>query len=417
MKPVGIEALNVYCGRTYVDVPTLFAARGLDDSRIDNLMMVRKSVALHCEDAVSFAVNAAKPLVDGLSEEERAGIELLIVGTESGVDFGKSLATYVHDHLGLPRSCRLFEVKQACYSGTAAVQMAASVVAASPFEGVKALVISSDVARPVPHTYVEPSQGAGAVAMLISDSPKVAAFDRGANGFHSYEVMDTCRPDPEIEAGDVDLSLLSYIDCLKGSFTDYAAKVEGADFVDSFDLLALHTPFPGMVKGAHRAVLRKLKGLAPQAVEDDFRARLSDAVVYPQHVGNIYAGTVFLSLASVIDNAPLDGERRVGIFSYGSGCSSEFYSAVITPESRRTLSAMGIRAALDARYELSVPEYDELLAATAELKFGVSDFTIDLGRFPRISKPHFEDAAQPHLVLEAVRGYHREYVWLGGDGR
>ncbi|MEU2394181.1 hydroxymethylglutaryl-CoA synthase [Streptomyces sp. NPDC007369] len=416
MKPVGIEAINVYCGETYVDVPTLFAARQLDDSRIDNLMMARKSVALHCEDAVSFAVNAAKPIVDALSEEERSRIELLIVGTESGVDFGKSLATYVHDHLGLPRSCRLFETKQACYSGTAAMQMAAAVVAASPFDGAKALVISSDVARPVPHTYVEPSQGAGAVAMLIGDEPVVASFDRGANGFHSYEVMDTCRPDPEAEAGDVDLSLLTYIDCLKGSFTDYARKVEGADLVDSFDLLAMHTPFPGMVKGAHRAVLRKLKRLSPQAIEDDFTARLSAAVEYPRQVGNIYAGTVFLALASTIDNAVIDRERRVGIFSYGSGCSSEFYSAVVTPQSQRAVRAMGIREALDDRYELSVPEYDELLAATAELKFGARDFTFDLDRFPQITKARFGGGtSRPRLVLQAVRDYHREYVWLGAD--
>ncbi|MFI2710526.1 hydroxymethylglutaryl-CoA synthase family protein [Micromonospora sp. NPDC018662] len=414
MKQVGIEALNVYCGETYVDVPTLFAARGLDDGRIDNLMMARKSVALHCEDAVSFAVNAAKPIVDALSEQERAGIELLVVGTESGIDFGKSLATYVHDHLGLPRTCRLFETKQACYSGTAATQMAAAVVAASPFPTTKALVISSDVARPVPHTYVEPSQGAGAVALLVGDRPTVAAFDWGANGFHSYEVMDTCRPDPEAEAGDVDLSLLSYLDCLKGAFADYATKVDGADLVETFDLLAMHTPFPGMVKGAHRAVLRKLKRMSPPAIEDDFVRRLEPSIEYPRQVGNIYAGTVFLALASAIDKAVIDRDRRIGVFSYGSGCSSEFYSAVITPRSQRTVRAMGIQEALDARYELSVPEYDDLLRATAELKFGVPDFTFDLDRFPQITGARFSDAGRPRLVLEAVRNYHREYVWLGG---
>jgi polyketide biosynthesis 3-hydroxy-3-methylglutaryl-CoA synthase-like enzyme PksG len=413
MKPVGIEAINVYCGETYVDVQELFTARGLDDSRFDNLMMARKSVALHCEDAVSFAVNAAKPVIDALSEEERGRIELLIVGTESGVDFGKSLATYVHDHLGLPRSCRLFETKQACYSGTAALQMAAAVVAASPFDGAKALVISSDVARPVPHTYVEPSQGAGAVAMLVGDRPVVAAFDRGANGFHSYEVMDTCRPDPEAEAGDVDLSLLSYIDCLKGSFTDYARKVEGADLVDSFDLLAMHTPFPGMVKGAHRAVLRKLKRMSPQDIEADFDARLSAAIEYPRQVGNIYAGTVHLALASTVENARLDGERRVGVFSYGSGCASEFYSVVISPESQRAVRAMRIRETLDSRYRLSVPEYDELLRATAELKFGMRDFEFDLDRFPQITKTQFGPGGRRRLVLAGVRDYHREYVWLG----
>ncbi|RII13438.1 Polyketide biosynthesis 3-hydroxy-3-methylglutaryl-ACP synthase PksG [Streptomyces sp. YIM 130001] len=414
MKQVGIEAINAYCGETYIDVPALFAARGLDDSRIDNLMMARKSVALHCEDAVSFAVNAAKPIVDALSDEERDSIELLIVGTESGVDFGKSLATYVHDYLGLSRSCRLFETKQACYSGTAALQMAAAVVGASPFDGARALVISSDVARPVPHTYVEPSQGAGAMAMLVSDNPVVAAFDHGANGLHAYEVMDTCRPDPEREAGDTDLSLLTYIECLKGSFTDYAGKVDGADFVDSFDLLAMHTPFPGMVKGAHRAALRKLKrGTSPQAIEDDFTTRLGAAIQYPQQVGNIYAGTVFLALASTIDNAVVDRERRVGVFSYGSGCASEFYSVVITPQSQRTVRAMGIREALDARYALSTDEYDELLTATAELKFGTQDFSFDLDRFPQITKARFDGGRR--LVLQGVRDYHREYVWLGGE--
>jgi len=414
MKHVGIEAINAYCGETYVDVPTLFAARGLDTSRLDNLMMSRKSVALHCEDAVSFAVNAAKPIVDALSPEQRDSIELLIVGTESGVDFGKSLATYVHDALGLSRNCRLFETKQACYSGTAAMQMAAAVVAASPFEGVRALVISSDVARPVPHTYVEPSQGAGAMAMLISDNPVVAAFDHGANGYFSYEVMDTCRPTPEAEAGDVDLSLLTYIDCLRGSFTDYASKVDGADIVDSFDLLAMHTPFPGMVKGAHRTVLRRLKKMSPQELEDDFTRRLGPAITYPREVGNIYAGTVFLALASTIDNARIDRETRLGIFSYGSGCASEFYSAVVTPESQRAVRQMGISERLNGRYSLAMEEYDELLAATAELKFGTPDFTFDLDRFPQIVKSQL--ANRKLLVLSAVRGHHREYVWLGGEG-
>jgi len=414
MKHVGIEAINAYCGETYVDVPTLFAARGLDTSRLDNLMMSRKSVALHCEDAVSFAVNAAKPIVDALTPEQRDSIELLIVGTESGVDFGKSLATYVHDALGLSRNCRLFETKQACYSGTAAMQMAAAVVAASPFEGVRALVISSDVARPVPHTYVEPSQGAGAMAMLISDNPVVAAFDHGANGYFSYEVMDTCRPTPEAEAGDVDLSLLTYIDCLRGSFTDYASKVDGADIVDSFDLLAMHTPFPGMVKGAHRTVLRRLKKMSPQELEDDFTRRLGPAITYPREVGNIYAGTVFLALASTIDNARIDRETRLGIFSYGSGCASEFYSAVVTPESQRAVRQMGISERLNGRYSLAMEEYDELLAATAELKFGTPDFTFDLDRFPQIVKSQL--ANRKLLVLSEVRGHHREYVWLGGEG-
>lgn len=125
---LGIEAVNAYVGGASLDTRTLFEARGLDMRRFGNLMMRQKSVNLPCEDAVTNAVNAAKPLVEALAPHERDRIELVIVGTESGVDFGKPLSTYVHDALGLGRRCRSFETKHACYGGTAALRTAAALL-------------------------------------------------------------------------------------------------------------------------------------------------------------------------------------------------------------------------------------------------------------------------------------------------
>lgn len=68
---VGIEALNAYIGQTSLDIRMLFQKRNLDLSRFDNLMMEKKTVGLSCEDPVSNAVNAAKPVIDSLSEEEK----------------------------------------------------------------------------------------------------------------------------------------------------------------------------------------------------------------------------------------------------------------------------------------------------------------------------------------------------------
>jgi polyketide biosynthesis 3-hydroxy-3-methylglutaryl-CoA synthase-like enzyme PksG len=65
---VGIEAINFYGGSAFLNVRRLFEARNLDLRRFDNLMIHRKSVALPCEDPVSFGVNAAQPLLDRLSE-------------------------------------------------------------------------------------------------------------------------------------------------------------------------------------------------------------------------------------------------------------------------------------------------------------------------------------------------------------
>lgn len=76
MKSVGIEAMNVYGGTAYIDVIELMKHRNLDVRRVENLLMKEKSVALTYEDPVTYAVNAAKPLVDSLSEEEKNSIEL-----------------------------------------------------------------------------------------------------------------------------------------------------------------------------------------------------------------------------------------------------------------------------------------------------------------------------------------------------
>ncbi len=407
---VGIEAIHSYGGRAFLDIRTLFEARGLDLRRFDNLMLHRKSVPFPCEDAVSYAVNAAKPLIDALSPEEKGRIEMIIVATESGLDFGKSLGTYVHHYLGLERTCRLFEVKQACYGGTAALQTAINFVASGVAPGAKVLVIATDLAKPGSKgTYVEPSQGAGSVAMLVSDTPHVFEVDFGANGYHSYEVMDTCRPTPEMETGDSDLSLISYLECLEHSYRAYAARVEGADFVELFDYLAFHTPFPGMVKGAHRMLLRKLKRADAAFSDDDFARRVAPSLTFCREVGNIYSATLYLALCGLIEAVPLEHPKRIGLFSYGSGCSSEFFSGIITQESKRRLTALNLTAALEERVPLSMEAYDGLLDLSMEWKFGIQDKVVDLSAYQSLYDCAF--AGRGLLVLKEINNYHREYQW------
>lgn len=410
MTQYGIEAINVYGGATYIDVRELFEARGLDLARFDNLMMEKKSVSLPCEDPITNALNAAKPIVDDLSEQERHSIELLITSTESGIDFGKSLSTYIHDYLGLSRQCRLFEIKQACYGGTAALQMAVNTIIANVNPSAKALVIATDSARAVArHTYFEPSQGVAAVAMLVSAKPTIFALDVGAYGLHSYEVMDTCRPKPDLEMGDNDLSLLSYLDCFENSYAAYANKIEDVDFETTFDYLAFHTPFPGMVKGAHRKLFRQLKPSSLEFIEADLQRRVSPSFIYCCQVGNVYSATTYLALCSLIDHATINSEKRIGVFSYGSGCSSEFYSGTVTPESKETLAEMQLQSQLDHRYQLSIEEYDKIVDLNETWMFGVENKTVDNSPYQTIYNDYI--AGRRLLTLSAIKGYHREYVW------
>ncbi|MBL1275226.1 MAG: hydroxymethylglutaryl-CoA synthase family protein [Ectothiorhodospiraceae bacterium] len=406
---VGIEAINFYGGVAYVNIRDMFEQRGLDLERFENLMMEKKSVGFPCEDPVTIGVNAAKAIVDQLTAEEKNSIELVITSSESGLDFGKSLSTYIHDYLGLSRHCRLFEVKQACYGGTAAFQMAACFVASQASPGAKALVIATDVPRiAAKNTYAEPSQGFGAIAMLVSDKPEIFELDWGASGQYSFEVMDTCRPLPEIETGDPDLSLLSYLECLENSYEAYQKKVEGTHLQNTFDYLVFHTPFAGMVKGGHRKLMRPAK-LSPDIIETDFQRRVVPSLRYCTQVGNVYSATVYLALCGMIDTADLGEFNRVGIFSYGSGCASEFYSGVVTSQSQAKLRNMRIGSRLAERRELNMQEYDHMLDLNMEWTFGIQNKEVDVSRFADIYAQYFE--GRKLLVLKRVNNFHREYDW------
>jgi polyketide biosynthesis 3-hydroxy-3-methylglutaryl-CoA synthase-like enzyme PksG len=435
----GIEAINFYAGKAWLDVRTLFEHRGLNLARYDNLMMRRKSVALPCEDPVTHAVNAAKPLVSALSADEKSRIEMVIVASESGLDFGKSLSTYVHHYLELPKTCRLFEVKQACYGATAALQMAVSFVASQASPNAKVLVIATDTAlhtaigedgggMPAPHedkdkdnaenaqahSFAEPASGTGAVALLVSEQPAMFEIDLGASGCHSYEVMDTCRPVVGWETGDADLSLVSYLDCLDGSFAAYCEKVEGADLRAgaTFDYLAFHTPFPGLVKGAHRKAIReRVKGVSTSEIEADFERRVAPSLRYCADVGNLYSGALYLALCGVLAQAPAGCRSRVGMFSYGSGCSSEFFSGVVGADAAAQIRKRNLDGALhdDARSSLDFAAYERIGSLNRACGFGVRDHIVDVAPFADLYAKRFRGSEL--LVLQEIQAFHRRYAW------
>jgi len=413
MKQVGIEDIGAYLGLAYVEVDDLFRARGMDTSRMANLLMRRKTVALPCEDVVSCAVNAARPLLDRLGDRARETIELLVVGTESGIDLSKSTATWIHELLQLPRACRLFEVKQACYAGVAALQLATAQIATASREDARALVIGSDVPRLIRGSTAEPSQGAGAVAVLVGPRPTLATAELGAAGYCSFDVTDVRRPTPADHIWDPDLSLMSYVECLKAAYGDYVRRRPDTEFLDSFDHLVFHTPFPGAVRGAHRSLLRSLGRIAPQRITEDFTRRLEDSTRYPAQVGNIYAGTTLLALLSLFDHTEADptATRRIGIFSYGSGCSSEFCSWLLNSRERKGTPA-GVADALAARTRLDVAAYDEVADACDPLCSGAADFEADLSLARKLAPA--VSPGRPLTMLEHIDGHERHYVQLAG---
>jgi polyketide biosynthesis 3-hydroxy-3-methylglutaryl-CoA synthase-like enzyme PksG len=147
--------------------------------------------------------------------------------------------------------------------------------------------------------------------------------------------------------------------------------------------MAMHTPFGGMIKGAHRDVMRRIVKASPKEIEADFERRLIPGLIYCQRVGNIMGATTMLSMLSAIEHGDFQTPQRIGVFSYGSGCCSEFFSGIVTKDAQERGRALRIKDQLDKRYELSMEEYDNLLVSNNAVKFGARNVVMDTDFIPQ----------------------------------
>jgi len=366
----GLESLGIAVPPTYVELAELAKARGVAPGKyVDGLGVTRMAVPLVEEDTVTLAARAARMAMEaaGCSPED---VGMLVVGTETAVDHSKPVSSYVQGLLGLSTRCRVFETKHACYGGTAALLLAMDWVRSGSAQGKKALIICSDIARYGVGTPGEPTQGAGAVALLVSDKPKLLAFETGKTGAYAKDVMDFWRPLYSKDAMvDGHYSVQCYLEALEGAYKAYqeaAGDAGGAGFYsDRFAALVYHVPYGKMSRKAHRH-LRTLDG--DKDPDASFDRLVGSSLMLPSQVGNVYTGSMYLALASLLSCSREDlTGKRVGLFSYGSGSCAEFFSALVQPEAQARVKALGLENLLERRRALSIPEYEVIMAAREKL--------------------------------------------------
>lgn len=256
---------------------------------------------------------------------------------------------------------RVTEFKQACYGGTAALQAAVGIVSRSP--GERVLVVMSDVARYELDSPGEPTQGAGAVAMLVGADPALVEIEP-SSGIHTDDVDDFWRPnDSSTAVVDGALSVSAYLDALTSCWDDLQAH-DGPG-IDEIDRLLYHQPFTKMAKKGQVQLAAHTGAALDTGADEEAGARDTGLVtgsLYNRRIGNTYTASLYAGLVALLDHdADLAG-RRVGLFSYGSGAVSEFLTGVVRPGYAGRGGAARVTSALDAREPIEVPEYRELHA-------------------------------------------------------
>jgi len=422
----GIDDIAIYIPRLYLDAGDFAKARGLDPEKLERGLGIGQMAIVDTnQDPACLAANACLRVMqkNKLTPDK---IGRLYVATESSFDESKAMNSYVigmleqvygQDTFG---HCGGIECKFACVSGSYALYDNTNWIRAGEAEDKYALVVVSDIAKYDLGSSGEVTQGAGAIAMLLNDNPRLLSFDPKVTATSIKNEYDFYRPfGKETPIVHGQYSNLLYLIQVKNALIDYKRKVkktgliklkDGETILDHVDYLNMHLPYSNMGKkalaylvrhewrdlprwkkiieeiGMEEPIPKDPRGTIESVLEDSefmandhqftklftstemyaelYESKLASSLIASKMIGNLYTASLYLGFRSSLEfeyqkGVDLEG-KRVGFCSYGSGASAMIFSGVIQPEYAQVVKDMNLEAELGPRTKLSLDEYEEL---------------------------------------------------------
>lgn len=412
---VGIDSIHYDIPKIYLPIEDLAIQRNIEpDKLIKGLGLQRMSFPDVHQDAVVFASNAVMKLIQNENLNPK-DISRIYVGTESSVDGSKPIASYIIQLLeqklgkGSFANCDVVDLTFACIGAVDALQNSVDYIRLNPNK--KAIVVATDVAKYDLGSTGEYTQGSGAVALLITQNPRVLnmGFDYGIS---TESVFDFFKPIRyvnkneitgntenvewngvmETEIGlykeqpvfDGQYSNTCYVNRVKDAYADYKNNSNQTDKVLFEDWLAIQMHLPYCYQGRRmfvdvfaqekpellaqqegEKVSEKLKALA-KSIE---YKTLVEEKIYPSEiasgkVGNIYTGSIFMGLLSTLTyHAQQKNEiigRKLGFFAYGSGSKSKVFEAKVAEGWFSVIESLQLFENLEKTVAIDFSTYEKL---------------------------------------------------------
>jgi hydroxymethylglutaryl-CoA synthase len=121
-----------------------------------------------------------------------------------------------------------------------------------------------------------------------------------------------------------------------------------------------------MAKKAHRHLIDiEHEDLVPEdrerIFEETFKSKVDPGLLGAREVGNIYTGSVYMGLISLLENEKetIEG-KQVGIFSYGSGCGAEFFQCHMKTGIRSIIEGLQFKEQLERRKSITFEQYKNI---------------------------------------------------------
>lgn len=411
---VGIDSIAFDIPQLYLPITTLAENRTIEPEKlIKGLGLHKMSFPDVHQDVVTMASNATLKLIqqENLNPQE---INRIYVGTESGVDSSKPVASYVLSNLETVfgeaafRNCDVVDLTFACIGAIDALQNCLDYIRLNPTK--KAIVIASDNAKYDLNSTGEYTQGAGSIAMLITANPRILSFSNEV-GVATEGVFDFFKPrryfskeealqlennqqwngilEDEIAiykeqpVFDGQYSNQCYINRITEAYEHYKSEShQYGKIYENWENILMHLPYcfqgrrtfieifakenPELLEVQTGDTLKdKIKALAksPEYLEL-VNEKIRPSEMASGQIGNIYTGSIFLGLLSTLcyhlEQKSDLSHKKFGLIAYGSGSKSKVLEAKISENWKAAIEKVKLFETLQNCTPIDFTTYEKL---------------------------------------------------------
>ncbi|GGB84710.1 hydroxymethylglutaryl-CoA synthase [Flavobacterium suaedae] len=412
----GIDAIAFDVAKLHLPIRTLAKARNIEPDKLEKgLGLLKMTLPDTHQDAVVFGANALTKLIQQ-NNFNPAEIARIYVGTESGVDNAKPIGSYLVGLMeqlhgeGSFSHCDAVDMTFACIGGVDAMQNCLDFVRLNPDK--KAIVVTTDIAKYDLESTGEYTQGAGALAMLITANPRIIAisnqwavstqgvfdFFKPTRTVTKWQVMGTEFNDPwfghlenviEIHKDqpvfDGQYSNQCYTDRTREAYFRFKELMQTkGSLYESWENIIMHLPYAyqgrrmfaeifaldaeqPLLTGEESAeeYTAKVKEVSKSDAYRTFVAdKLQAAEPASSLIGNLYTGSIFMGLLSALAQHAKNGtdvtDKKIGFLAYGSGSKSKVFEGTVQKGWAEAAQKAHLFETLEQSREIDFETYQKL---------------------------------------------------------
>ncbi len=411
---VGIDSLAFDIPKIHLPIKSLAQNRNIDpDKLIKGLGLQKMSFPDIHQDVVTFAANAVYKLLlqENLKPEE---IDRIYVGSESGVDASKPIASYIiallEQQFGKAafNHCDVVDLTFACIGAVDALQVNIDFVRLNPEK--KAIVVATDNAKYDLNSTGEYTQGAGAIALLISSNPRILSFSNEV-GVSSQGVFDFFKPRRYISKNEIlntndnpewfgileneiafykeqpvfdgQYSNQCYINRITEAYFHFKKTTNQANSVyQNWENILMHLPYCFQARRTFIEIFAQENTNFNLTLEDlNYKDRIKEIsksqeylsfvnrTIYPSEiasgqVGNMYTASIFLGLLSTLsyhfENKSDLTNKKMGFIAYGSGSKAKVFEGEVQQNWQEAIKNLNLFETLNQSREIDFETYLKL---------------------------------------------------------